>query len=83
MAAGHPFGIRAARGAMLLSVVGIATLLGVGAIGAVGEADRFDSAPIAMDERRGCCSWHGGVCGCSNGRARCCDGSLSPSCPCD
>ena len=32
--------------------------------------------------RRGCCSWHGGVCGCSNGRQLCCDGSLSPSCVC-
>lgn len=32
---------------------------------------------------RGCCSWHGGVCGCSSsGRAVCCDGVLSPSCGC-
>ena len=30
----------------------------------------------------GCCSWHRGVCGCSNGRNLCCDGSLSPSCTC-
>lgn len=34
-------------------------------------------------ERRGCCSWHGGVCGCSNGRTKCCDGTLSPTCGCD
>ena len=34
-------------------------------------------------ERRGCCSWHGGVCGCKGGRALCCDGTLSPSCGCD
>jgi len=34
-------------------------------------------------EKRGCCSWHGGVCGCENGRAKCCDGTLSPSCGCD
>ena len=33
--------------------------------------------------RSGCCSWHGGVCGCSGGRALCCDGTLSPSCGCD
>lgn len=33
-------------------------------------------------ERRGCCSWHGGVCGCEGGRALCCDGTLSPSCGC-
>ena len=31
---------------------------------------------------RGCCSHHGGVCGCNAGRAVCCDGKLSPSCPC-
>lgn len=34
--------------------------------------------------RRGCCSHHGGVCGCSSsGRAVCCDNTLSPSCGCD
>lgn len=33
--------------------------------------------------KRGCCSWHDGVCGCSNGRQRCCDGTLSPSCTCN
>lgn len=32
--------------------------------------------------RRGCCSWHKGVCGCSGGRAVCCDGTLSPTCGC-
>ena len=31
---------------------------------------------------RGCCSWHGGVCGCSGRRATCCDGTVSPSCGC-
>lgn len=34
-------------------------------------------------ERSGCCSWHGGVCGCRNGRVVCCDGTLSPTCRCD
>ncbi len=33
-------------------------------------------------EHSGCCSYHGGVCGCSGGRALCCDGALSPSCGC-
>ena len=33
--------------------------------------------------RRGCCSWHDGVCGCSGGRTQCCDGSQSPSCTCN
>lgn len=31
---------------------------------------------------QGFCSWHGGECGCSNGRDLCCDGTLSPSCTC-
>ncbi len=38
--------------------------------------------PELEEGRRGCCSWHGGVCGCSSGRAKCCDGSLSPSYGC-
>ncbi len=36
-----------------------------------------------IKQRRGCCSHHGGVCGCSSGRAVCCDGTFSPSCGCD
>ena len=32
--------------------------------------------------RSGCCSHHGGVCGCSFGSVTCCDGSTSPSCGC-
>lgn len=32
--------------------------------------------------KSGCCSWHGGVCGCTGSRQLCCDGSLSPSCTC-
>lgn len=33
-------------------------------------------------KQRGCCSWHGGVSGCSNGRVTCNDGTYSPSCTC-
>jgi len=33
--------------------------------------------------QRGCCSHHGGVCGCSDGRTVCCDSSFSPSCGCN
>lgn len=33
-------------------------------------------------ERSGCCSWHGGVCDCSGGRVKCCDGTFSPTCTC-
>ena len=43
----------------------------------------FAIANIKIDERRGCCSHHGGVCGCSHGSAVCCDGSYSPSCGCN
>jgi hypothetical protein len=32
---------------------------------------------------QGCCSSHGGECGCRYGRVVCCDGSLSPSCHCN
>jgi len=32
---------------------------------------------------RGCCSHHGGECGCSSyGRSICCDGTMSPTCTC-
>lgn len=39
---------------------------------------------IDLEQRSGCCSWHGGVCGCDNSTCRviCCDGTLSPSCTC-
>ncbi|WP_434579758.1 hypothetical protein [Sulfurimonas sp. NW15] len=38
----------------------------------------------ALDvQRSGCCSWHGGVAGCSSsGRVVCNDGTLSPTCTC-
>jgi len=38
--------------------------------------------PGAIVSRRGCCSHHKGVCGCEDGRAACCDGTLSPTCGC-
>lgn len=32
---------------------------------------------------QGCCSYHGGECGCSfSGHVQCCDGNTSPSCGC-
>lgn len=31
-----------------------------------------------------CCSWHGGVCGCTDfGSVVCCDGVASPACSCE
>ena len=48
------------------------------------DYERFNTVTVDRGEpRRGCCSWHGGVCGCKNGRALCCDGTLSPTCGCD
>lgn len=43
------------------------------------------NAYCLVDENRsGCCSRHGGVCGCNQKthQQKCCDGSLSPSCGC-
>jgi hypothetical protein len=39
---------------------------------------------ITLEAKSGCCSHHGGVCGCdsSTGHQRCCDGRDSPSCGC-
>jgi hypothetical protein len=43
-----------------------------------------DSLEGELFARSGCCSYHGGVCGCdqSSDRIICCDGSLSPTCTC-
>lgn len=38
--------------------------------------------PLNVFSKSGCCSWHGGVAGCRNGRQVCRDGTLSPSCTC-
>lgn len=38
--------------------------------------------PDLVPLQRGCCSWHGGVSGCENGRITCNDGTYSPSCRC-
>lgn len=43
----------------------------------------LESTPATAETAKsGCCSWHDGVCGCSGGRAQCCDGTQSPSCGC-
>ena len=50
---------------------------------AVPSQERDEAAPADnLLAKAGCCSWHGGVCGCSGGRALCCDGALSPTCGC-
>lgn len=53
---------------------------------AAAGADAHPMSPVPGEGetlRSGCCSHHGGVCGCDGGRARCCDGALSPTCGCD
>lgn len=50
---------------------------------AINDQEEKEKAPQQQIARRGCCSWHGGVCGCSSdGRVVCCDGTYSPSCTC-
>lgn len=43
---------------------------------------KTDNPIVEQVAQRGCCSHHGGVCGCGGGRAVCCDGSYSPTCGC-
>jgi len=51
-------------------------------LGAVQVVPIGVDAPNVAVSRRGCCSHHKGVCGCEDGRAACCDGTLSPTCGC-
>jgi len=59
-------------------------LFSLSAIAEENICEQLLSQNISKEElaQRGCCSHHGGVCGCSGGRAVCCDGALSPSCGC-
>jgi len=45
---------------------------------------RMDEATVKITKCQGCCSRHGGVCGCNKvtGNVWCCDGSFSPGCGC-
>lgn len=62
----------------LLIFAGMFSFMAVKSNQAVGKCD-FDQI-----ERAGCCSRHGGVCGCNKQlhRQKCCDGAISPSCGC-
>ena len=50
----------------------------------IGLSYTYDHQVNSYDtlQKRGCCSSHGGVCGCDrkSGKLRCCDGTLSPTC---
>lgn len=63
----------------------VVSVIVLGAVGAprVSFADAPQREGQRSDvEKRGCCSHHHGVCGCSNSVVMCCDGSGSPSCTC-
>ena len=55
-----------------LIVAGVAALVVLAAAGGGGSPS----------SNQGCCSWHGGVAGCHNGRIVCNDGNYSPGCTC-
>lgn len=61
----------------------VASVLTLGGLMAFGLVVMTGPVQHQELERRGCCSKHGGVCGCKDGRALCCDDTLSPSCGCD
>ena len=62
---------------LLLSI-----LLGINSCFAIDNSTYTSQNIQSTETRSGCCSWHGGVCGCYAGRVVCCDGTLSPSCRC-
>lgn len=78
-----------------LAVGLLAVLLSVSAVAGTDSASAASSTPAMCDQLKqggassemlaqsGCCSWHGGVCGCAGGRVQCCDGRTSPSCLCN
>jgi hypothetical protein len=61
----------------ILAVFAAASLMG-GSLPPCGNFV-FDKHEAAQ---RGCCSHHGGVCGCKGGRKVCCDKTFSPTCTC-
>ncbi len=54
----------------------------LGATSECTERNMTDSLEGTVFANSGCCSHHGGVCGCSGGTVMCCDGMPSPSCGC-
>jgi hypothetical protein len=50
--------------------------------GLLVHAEALSKPSCPQPERRGCCSWHKGVCGCEGGQVQCCDGTTSPTCTC-
>lgn len=72
-----------------IAIIGALTILALsGSFGGQGEEIALTQVPLLCVAEagivmgQGCCSWHGGECGCKGGRDVCCDGTLSPSCTC-
>jgi len=66
---------------LVLIIIGIScvSFINVNSSKAVGQCGIDSKA-----QRSGCCSRHGGVCGCNKtiNKLKCCDGTSSPSCGC-
>lgn len=63
----------------ILFILGLISFFCMGLQFNLNSSLKTDNCLIAG---RGCCSSHGGVCGCAGGRTKCCDGTLSPTCQC-
>jgi hypothetical protein len=64
--------------ALVLLVLGVVS--GTGSVPGLDGGCLVPSASAAGTA--GCCHYNRGVCGCDNGRVRCCDGKVSASCRC-
>jgi len=47
------------------------------------KSTSLKSENSSIKTKSGCCSHHNDVCGCKNGRAQCCDGTMSPTSKCN
>lgn len=72
---------------LLLSLIFLVSIMiiGCGTISPMSNKTINNPQETVEIARSGCCSWHGGVCGCDTitGMIICCDGTLSPTCRCD
>jgi len=49
----------------------------------VGTSPQRESLAIQIKMSSGCCTYNGGICGCSDGRLICCDGTYDYNCSCN
>ena len=66
-------------------VLGLMILgLSMVAFGVVQSNRAIGKCTTEQSQKAGCCSRHGGVCGCNKDahKLKCCDGTLSKSCGC-